>query len=115
MSAPDPAPAATNRLQKLLALVEQDPLDAFCLYGVALEHAKLSDHRAAVDWFDRALAADPDSAYAYFHKARSLVELGRREQAVMTLRSGLAAATRRSDSHGHAEIEGFLDELGADL
>jgi tetratricopeptide (TPR) repeat protein len=114
MNAPDPAPAAANRLQKLLALVEQDPSDAFCLYGVALEKAKMAEHESAVEWFDRALAADPDSAYAFFHKARSLVELGRRDQAVLTLQSGLAAATRSRDSHGHAEIEGFLDELGAD-
>ena len=32
--------AGGDRLRKLLALLEKEPGDAFCLYGVAQEHAR---------------------------------------------------------------------------
>ena len=72
MNATPPAPGAGDRLARLLALLESEPGDAFCLYGVAQEHARAGRHEEALAWYDRSLAADPDSGYAYFHKARSL-------------------------------------------
>ncbi|MFO0782695.1 MAG: hypothetical protein U0636_03335 [Phycisphaerales bacterium] len=108
---PEPAAQPTDRLRKLLALLEKDPHDAFCLYGVAQEHASAGRHEEALAWFDRTIAADPTSAYAFFHKARSQEALGQRPEAVETLRQGKAAAMRGQDNHALAEIQGYLDEL----
>ena len=55
------------QLEKLLAL---DPADAFVLYALAMEHAKLAEKDRAFAYFDRCIAADPAYCYAYFHKAR---------------------------------------------
>ena len=111
MNSPPPAPGAGDRLHRLLAMLEREPGDAFCLYGVAQEHARAGRHVEALEWYDRALAADPAYCYAYFHKARSLEELDRLEDARATLRAGTEAASRAGDSHALSEIRGYLDQL----
>lgn len=103
----------TDRLGRLLAMVEQDPRDTFCLYGVAQEHVKRGDTAQALAWFDRTLGVDPNHAYAWFHKAKVLHGAGRREEAIAALRSGLDAARRSGDGKAIGEIEGWLEDLGA--
>lgn len=95
-------------------MLEGSPEDAFCLYGVAQEHAKAGRHEEALGWFDRSIAADPAGAYAFYHKARSLQAMSREGEAVHTLRQGLKAAQVAGDSHAASEIVGFLTELGED-
>ncbi len=100
-----------EQLEKLLAA---DPGDAFLLYGMAQEHAKAggtAGHSKAVDFYDRCLAADPMYCYAYYHKARSLEAMNKRDAALATLKDGLKAAKSAGDSHAASEIAALLDEL----
>jgi tetratricopeptide (TPR) repeat protein len=90
----------SDRLAQLLKLLEADPADAFCLYGVAQEYARRGNADEAVRWYDRCLGVDPLYCYAYFHKAKALEELDRVSDAVATLRASrrpsLLATDRRS-------------------
>lgn len=104
-------PQTPDRLAKLLAMHAADPNDPFCLYGIAMEHARAGRHDEALNWFDRTLAADSAYCYAYFHKARSLEDLDRVEDACSTLKLGVAAAEKASDGHALSEIRGYLDQL----
>lgn len=100
-----------DQLERLLAA---DPRDAFVLYGLAQEHAKAGGaegHRRAVEYYDRCLEVDPEYAYAYFHKARSLAAMGRAREAASTVRAGLAAAGRAGDAHAGSELAALLEEL----
>jgi len=97
-----------EQLEKLLAL---DPADPFILYGLAQEHAKLGQTDAAINFYNRCLAADPAYCYAYFHKAKAQHDANRTADAIATLRAGLLAARQAKDSHAASEIQGFLDEL----
>lgn len=106
-----PSQPPSSRLAALAAMVEADPSDAFCLYGLAQEYAKLGRSDESLDAFDRCLAADPNYLYAYFHKARVLEESARIAEAVAALREGLTRANALGDAHAAAEIGGFLDEL----
>ncbi len=101
-----------DRLQALLAMLEQEPNDAFCLYGIAQEHGNSGLHELAIDFYDRAITADESHAYSYFHKARSLEELDRIDDAIITIKAGLACARTHGDTHAASELQGFLDELG---
>lgn len=92
-------------------MVEADPSDAFCLYGLGQEYARRGKLDEAIAWYDRCLAFEPDQCYAYFHKARALEEAGRLEEAIATLRLGLDRARRSGDAHAGAEIAGYLDSL----
>lgn len=96
------------QLEKLLTL---EPDDAFLLYALAQEYAKLDEHDKAVDYFDRTLAADSEYVYAYFHKARSLEALDRIDDAKTCLTLGLEVAKRVNDAKGISEIASYLDGL----
>ena len=61
-----------GRIELLQKMLEQDPTDAFCRYGLAQEHLKEGNIDAAIEWFDRTIEADRDYCYAYYHKARAL-------------------------------------------
>ncbi|MCB9846558.1 MAG: hypothetical protein H6811_11315 [Phycisphaeraceae bacterium] len=98
-------------LEQLQRLLEADPSDAFVLYALAQEHARVGDHAAAVEFYDRCLAADPMQAYACFHKARSLEFLGRLPDAVEALRDGLIRARKAGDQQALSEIQGYLDQI----
>jgi tetratricopeptide (TPR) repeat protein len=94
-----------------MRMLEQDPHDAFCLYGVAQEHSGAGRHEEATDWYRRAIAADPSHAYARFHLARSLERLGRLDEAMAALREGLQVARANGDAKAANELGGYLDEL----
>jgi tetratricopeptide (TPR) repeat protein len=102
----------TDRLSQLLKLLERDPADPFLCYGVALEHRKAGRPRDAVEWLDRALACDPLYCYAYFQKAKSLMDLGDDEAARQALTLGLTQARKAGDSKAQGEITELLASLG---
>lgn len=103
----DPSP----RLSKLMKLLDAEPDDAFCLYAIAQEHARLGAPAQAIAWFDRTIAADPSHAYARFHKAKVLEAGGRLTEAIEVLREGLAAAESAGDAKATSEIAGALASL----
>lgn len=101
----------TDRLQKLLAMLEKTPGDPFLLYGVAMEHKKGSDVAAAVDFLDRTIAADAGYCYAYYQKGLLLESSGDLDAARRTYRDGMAAADRSGDAQAKGEIEAALTLL----
>lgn len=106
-----PNEQANARLARLHALVEAEPADTFCLYGLAQEYARRGRWDEAIAWYDRCLATDPAYCYAYFHKAKALEGAGRPDEARASLEAGLSQARRARDQHAAAEIEAYLDEL----
>lgn len=101
----------TDRIEQLKRLLEAEPDDAFCMYGLALEYAKRNATADAVAWFDRTIATDPRQCYAYFHKAKAQQDSGDTSAAVVTLKAGLNQAQAVRDMKAANEIEAFLDEL----
>jgi Flp pilus assembly protein TadD len=102
---------APDRLGTLMTMLEQDPADTFCLYGIAQEHAKAERLDEAVRWFERLLEVEPSHAYAHFHLAKVLERAGRTDQATDVLRRGLDAARRSGDAKAANELAGYLDEI----
>ena len=100
-----------DRIQQLKTMLEAEPADAFCLYGLAMEYAKRGEAEEAIAWFDRTIAVDPDHCYAYFHKARVQTTINQFSEAITTLRHGLDRANACRDLKAAAEIDGFLEEL----
>ncbi len=100
-----------GRIELLQKMLEDDPSDAFCRYGMAQEYLKAGDTVAAIAWFDKTLEVDIDYCYAYYHKARALQQANRLDEAVLSLRAGLDRARGCGDSHAMSEINSFLDEL----
>jgi tetratricopeptide (TPR) repeat protein len=94
-----------------MRMLEQDPSDAFCLYGIAQEHASAGRFDEAVTWFQRTIQTDPAHAYARFHLAKALERKGDVASAIAALREGLSVARNAGDTKAANELAGYLDEL----
>ncbi len=100
-----------GRIELLQKMLEEDPTDAFCRYGLAQEYLKEGNYSEAVAWFDRTIEVDIDYCYAYYHKARALEQAGQVDEAMNVLRTGLTRAQACGDSHAAGEIQSFLGQL----
>jgi tetratricopeptide (TPR) repeat protein len=105
------AGAAGDRLAQLMRMADAEPGDPFFPYGIAQEHARAGRHDEAIAWYDRTVSVDASYCYAYFHKARSLEELGRVDDACAALRTGIERARAAGDRHALSELSGYLDQL----
>jgi tetratricopeptide (TPR) repeat protein len=101
----------STRLEKLQALLEQDPGNALVGYGLAQELAGLGRLDDAAAQYERLIAAKPDYCAAYFHGARTLEQLGRKDDARSLYRRGIETAARVGDEHARAEMQGALEAL----
>jgi len=99
------------RIEDLKKLLAAEPNDPFVLYALAQEHAKLAQFAEAIALYDRCLAADPSYFYAFYHKARAQHAAADLPGALATLRTGIAAARKASDSKAWNEMQSLLDEL----
>jgi predicted Zn-dependent protease len=100
-----------DRLTQLRNLLDSDPHDAFCMYGIAMEYAKSDSHQEAIAWFDRTMETDPAYCYAWFHKARSQDSLGNQAGAIHTLEDGITHANTLGDTHAEDEMKALLQSI----
>ncbi len=101
----------SDRLSKLTQLLDVDPSDAFVLYGLATEHAKLGNITEAITFFDRCLNADPNYHYARYHKAKTLADHDRVPEAIAVLQAAIPAARAAGDAKALSELNTLLDSL----
>jgi tetratricopeptide (TPR) repeat protein len=102
---------ATNRIEILKQMVEQDPANSFARYGLAMEYANTGDPARAVTEFQALLKEDPNYVAAYYHGGQTLEKLGRLEDAKEIYEKGIEASARKGDAHTRAEIEAALNLL----
>lgn len=102
---------ATNRLEILQGMLQQDPNNTFARYGLAMEYAKSEHYEQAVAEFRHLLAQDSGYAAAYYHGGQSLEKLGQVEAARKLYQEGIEVTTRKGDHHTRSEIEAALDLL----
>lgn len=101
----------SGRIDKLRRLLESEPDDAFCLYALAQEYAKIGQHEEALRHFDRVIAVEPGHGYAYYHKARSLAAMGRVDEARDVLTRGLQGVDAAADPKAARELSEYLQAL----
>jgi tetratricopeptide (TPR) repeat protein len=104
-------PQKKTRREALEEFVASHPNDAFARYGLAVECENQGDHAAAIENFDKLLAAHPDYVTGYFQYGQLLARLSRTEEARRHLRDGIDAARRTGDQHALSEMESALAQL----
>lgn len=100
-----------SRLDQLLEMVEQEPDDDFCRYGLALEYRKLERYEEALQHFIELKKRHPDYAVAYFMAGQMLTDLDRLDEARQWLREGILAAERIGDGHAQVEMIEYLEDI----
>jgi Tfp pilus assembly protein PilF len=103
---------ASNRLQILKSMVEQNPADSFARYGLAMEYRNGGDLEAAMEEFRALMVHNPDYSPAYFHGGQTLERLGKLDEARAAYEKGVEVTTRSGDQHARSEMQGALDMLG---
>ncbi len=93
-----------DRLNKLLALQEKDPNNSFLYFGIAKEYESLGNPEKANEWYRRLIAQDPNYTGVYYHSAKSLVSLNRKEDAINTIEQGIQICKDRNAQHDLAEL-----------
>jgi tetratricopeptide (TPR) repeat protein len=100
-----------SRLEILLKSLDENPRDAFTLYLVALEYAKLNRHAEAIARFEKLLNEHPAYVATYYQFAQLYENLERNADAIRVYKLGLAAARHAGDFHAASEIQAALDVL----
>ena len=100
-----------DKLAALNEILQLDPANAFARYGLAMEHVSQGHPEAALAEFATCIEHNPDYVPAYQMSAQTLVTLGRTEEALERLHTGIAAANRTNNQHALAEMEAMREEL----
>lgn len=102
---------ATNRLELLRQMLQQDPANTFARYGLAMEYANSGDLPAAIEEYRTLLRQDENYCAAYFHAGQALEKSGKLSEAREMYEKGIEVSTRKGDLHTRAEIEAALNLL----
>jgi len=102
---------SSERLEKLQQMLAKSPDDTFLLYGIAMEHKKLNDPAAALEFFDRVTSLDSGYCYAYHQKGLVHESQGDSDAAKQAYRNGIQAAIKKGDDHARGEIEAALSMI----
>lgn len=97
-----------EQLKKLVLIAGNDPMSH---YGLGLEYINLQDWASAVAAFDGAIGVDPKYSAAYYHKARSQIQLGHHDAARQTLQFGMETARAAGDWHTQGEMQALLETI----
>ena len=100
-----------DKLAALNEILSLDPANAFARYGLAMEPIAQGNPATALAEFTTCIEHNPDYVPAYQMSAQTLVTLGRVEEALAQLHSGIAAANRTRNQHALAEMTAMRDEL----
>jgi tetratricopeptide (TPR) repeat protein len=104
--------SSSKRLEFLLKLTSSGNDDPFVWYGLAMEYRSLGRHEEALATFDTLRARTPDYVPMYLMCGQMLETMGRLDDARTWLRSGIAAAKAKGDTHALSELESALQVLG---
>jgi len=100
-----------SRIDSLKGMIEQDPANSRFRYMLAMEFVNGGNLQAAIDEFEKLLAADSGYSAAYFHGGQTLEKLGRNNAAREMYERGIEATTRNGDHHTRSELQGALELL----
>jgi tetratricopeptide (TPR) repeat protein len=106
--------AKSARMERIEAMLADDPADAFLRYSLGMEYASIGDDVTAVSVFRELIALKPnekDVVPAHHMAGQALNRLGRFEEAAEVLRAGIAVARNVGDLHALGEMEGLLATL----
>ena len=103
----------SSRLEKIEAMLEDEPHDAFLRYSLAMECEKVGDHDRSLKLLDELSKGETPYIAAFFMAGQQLAKLGKVNEARTYLREGIEAARASGDAHAAGEMSEFLASLGA--
>jgi len=103
-----------DRIATFKTFISRTPTDPFPRYGLAMEYKGRGELDAAWAAFNELLEGFPDYVPTYLMAGGTLKDLGRKAEAAEIFTRGIAAATKKSDTHAKKELEAALAETMSD-
>jgi Tfp pilus assembly protein PilF len=100
-----------NRIDKIIAFLNQQPKDSFLRHALALEYIKIGEVIKARDLFIEIVTDAPDYVGSYYHLAKCLEKLQENDLAIEWYEKGMAAAKLAKDDHAYRELQAAYDDL----
>jgi len=100
-----------SRLNKLEAMLAEDPEDQLLKYMLALEFDKASDHDRSLQLLGELMSTEPPYVPAFLMAGQQRVAIGQNEAARTTWQTGIQAAREQNDEHAPGEMTQFLNDL----
>ena len=101
----------TDRLQKLLEFLKNEPDDEFLLYALATEYLRLNQSDTALSYYERLVKDHPSYVGTYYHLGKLCEALNRRQDALTTYENGMKIAREARNNHALSELQGVYNEL----
>ena len=101
----------SDRLTQLRKMLDREPNDTFLLYGLALEYKKAGDLDQALEYLLKVTSIDPGYCYAYHQRGMIYEARADIPSAKQAYADGIAAATKKGDSHAREEISAALEMI----
>jgi tetratricopeptide (TPR) repeat protein len=102
----------TTRLEKIKAMLQDDPKDTFLRYSLAMEYASHGQEQEALTAFTELTKDKSPHVPAFFQAAQLLARLQRYDESRTYLRDGIEEARTQGDTHAAGEMAEFLAQLG---
>ncbi|RZK50170.1 MAG: tetratricopeptide repeat protein [Pedobacter sp.] len=103
-----------NRLLRLLEFLDNDPNEPFILYALATEYNSMGDTENALKYYENLITYHSTYVGTYYHYAKLLDKLGRREDAIGVYKSGMEVAQNKGDRHALSELKAAYFEIAED-
>lgn len=100
----------SNRLEKLLEFLKNEPNDEFLQYALATEYLRLNDTANALAYYEKLINEHPDYVGTYYHLGKLYEALNRKDDAIKTYERGMEVAQKKRDNHAFAELKVVYQE-----
>ena len=100
-----------DRIEKIKAMLEQQPADNFLQHALALEYIKTGREAEAGTLFRAILDRDPGYIGSYYHLAKLLERTGDTAAAIGVYEKGMEEAKKAGDNHAFGELRAAYEEL----
>ena len=100
-----------DRIEKLKAMLLEQPADNFLQHALALENIKIGKDREARELFEEILSRDPSYVGSYYHLAKLLERTGEEQEAIKIYEKGMEEARKAGDNHSLGELRSAYEEL----
>jgi tetratricopeptide (TPR) repeat protein len=101
----------TNRLEKLLEFIKNEPNDEFLKYALATEYLRLNNAGKALQYYEDLVINHPQYSGTYYHLGKLYEALNRKDDAIKIYEKGMEITKAKRDNHAFNELQGVYREL----
>ncbi|MEY3323560.1 MAG: hypothetical protein RLZZ417_3143 [Bacteroidota bacterium] len=94
----------SDRLNKLLDLLQESPTDSFILFAVAKEFENLNQQDVALRYYEKLYALNSTYVGLYYHWGKILEDLDQISKALEVYTLGIDISLKLKDTHAEKEL-----------